>query len=352
MRSSFKFYDHFIEVSFKGNTSVDQRIRQIKKIRAIVEHSRKMNLIIKMHKGSGIFDHKELSEVMESIHREDLSLRNRSLFIKVAICLIDFSLEEFELHSRMLKAKDINNIAFFEDTKTAIRWLELRTTLSDVTAFFQPIVNLETGHIVGYEALARKVVEGEIVPIKRWLPQLLNEKDGPILLTEKMISVAKGHAKKLSDGQYISVNFEVENINKQDLHRILSPCAKSTMEKRLVIELCESGKLSLESLNDISSSPIPNIRLSLDDVGAGASRLLAIAGLKPWSIKLDKAVIDNLSHDDVFSFVSYFSKWANESNIKIVAEGIETRDMADLCIKAGIGYGQGFFFYRPAPKLV
>ncbi|QOL25855.1 EAL domain-containing protein [Thalassotalea sp. LPB0316] len=352
MSNIAKLRDQYIEVNFEGQPSLEKRIQQIRKIINIVIHTRKMHLLINMKGGSGIFNNEDTRKVIDFIHKEDWSLRNRRTFIKVAVYSTEIPVEEFDLHMKILKAKDIQNVHFFGSRQAALDWLDIKTSLDDVTAFYQPIVKLTTGEIIGYEALARKIKDNNTMPTKAWLPKVLNEKDGPLMLTEKMLALASKQVRNLNDKQFISVNFEADNFNCKDLTRLLTPYVKSPFKKHLVVEICESGQLNNNCLKELEGTPIPDIRLSLDDIGSGASRFLIMAEARPYAIKLDQVVSEQLSNQDVFEFVCYFTKWAHQTGTMIVAEGVENQEIADRCIAAGIDYAQGIHFYEPAKKLI
>ncbi|RED49942.1 EAL domain-containing protein [Aestuariispira insulae] len=91
--------------------------------------------------------------------------------------------------------------------------------------------------------------------------------------------------------------------------------------------------------------------VALDDLGAGYSTLTLLGDLQPDYVKLDKDLIRNV-HGDRYraEMVSRIISLAHEFEIRVIAEGIETREEAAWLTSQKVDFMQGFFFARPAPE--
>ncbi|MEW6997016.1 EAL domain-containing protein [Colwelliaceae bacterium BS250] len=322
------------------------------KVIALVSKTRSKYLLVRLQSDANFPEQKHVDDLLDKIKQEYLKLRNINIFIKVAIYAPFSSIDIVEYTNEKLLSKDLTAIKFFENINKAINWLDIVSSLDDITAFFQPIVSLENSKIVGYEALARKIVDNEIIPINEWMPQLFNEKQGSYRLSEKILVIAENKSKQLEDDQHISVNFEVSEINSNGIKSLLKPYEQSKFLNKLIVEVCERGDILINHNELIDNIKNLDIRIALDDLGTGHARLLQLLDFSPHLVKLDKKITDRMNDQKVASFISYFCTWCDQNNIYILAEGIETEDIAIACQCVGIKYGQGFLFGKPQAELV
>ncbi|MCU1431809.1 MAG: diguanylate phosphodiesterase with sensor(s), partial [Actinotalea sp.] len=90
------------------------------------------------------------------------------------------------------------------------------------------------------------------------------------------------------------------------------------------------------------------MRLAIDDVGAGFSSLRHIVLCAPDVIKLDRSIVDGLSHDPVLStLVGALMTFARGNRTTVVAEGVETAEDVHALRDLGVDLAQGWFFGRP-----
>ena len=212
---------------------------------------------------------------------------------------------------------------------------------------FQPIVELEVGAIVGYEALARFPHSGP----DEWFRGAA--KYG--LTTELEVSAimkAIPALTQISKTTYLSVNASVETL----IGRALAAKILSRIGPRLVMELTEhDAVVSYTSLREClvelrGSSTCAGVRLGIDDLGAGYSSLRHVLELDPDVIKLDISLSQGITKDAkraamVASLVSY----SQATEVVLIAEGVETELDLNALKDLGVIYGQGYYLHRPAP---
>ena len=236
---------------------------------------------------------------------------------------------------------------------------ELRRIISsnNLRSVFQPIVSLQTGDVIGYEALTRGPVDSRYVN-----PELLFEEakthdllwDLEILCRSNAIKTFSEH--KSDKLLFVNIDPAVlkdEHFIKGFTKEILTEHNISPMS--LIFEITE--KTSIDSYKNftevINYYKSQGYKIAIDDVGTGYSGLTTIAKTRPNYIKMDMSLITNVTRDNFKkAIIKSFVEFANTTNTKIIAEGIE--DVSDLytLIEIGVHYGQGFLINKPAADLL
>lgn len=352
MSNSVVIRDNLLHVTLEGEIDLSRRLAHVDRLFSIINHKFIRYLYIKVSRLSLLNSLDEINQVVEKIRVNDWKLRQQGRIIKIAVKVARGSLDEYSRHIKVCGAKGVDNLIFFDSEKKALTWLDIESDLTHITAFFQPIVTLDTGEVEGYEALARKVIDNKIVPINQWLPFLLNQKNGSKRLASKILLVIKEKLKNAQDSQYISLNMELSDLNREAIDEIMEPIQSTKYNKRVVLEVCEREEYDIDKDTMLRELNESGVRIAIDDLGAGASRLLSLIDLSPELIKLDISVVHRMNESKVVNLVKLLINWANINKVKIIAEGIETKEQAERCRKVGISFGQGFFFAKPEANLV
>ena len=95
------------------------------------------------------------------------------------------------------------------------------------------------------------------------------------------------------------------------------------------------------------------IKLAYDDFGAGQSRLLELIEVPPDCLKFDIGLIRNihLQPSRFQQYVQTLVNMARDLGIQVLAEGVEVKEVADICIQLGFDLAQGYYFGEPSPYL-
>ena len=225
-------------------------------------------------------------------------------------------------------------------------------------AWFQPIQNIETGAIAGYEALARwRHPTLGLIPPDRFIP--VAEQSGAIvalgqLILEKACAAAASWDPRLT----IAVNLSPGQFRKPEelVAAIKDTLARTGLQpSRLYIEITES--LLMEdtprtrfAINELSDH---GVHFSLDDFGAGYSSLSYIQSYPFSEIKIDKKFIDRIATDTVSTaIVASVCVLAERIYMEVVAEGVETRVQQNALRQLGVKLAQGYLYGRPSPNIV
>jgi diguanylate cyclase (GGDEF)-like protein len=242
---------------------------------------------------------------------------------------------------------------------------ELATTLEgsverdEIEAYYQPIVALATGRVIGLEALARwrHPVRGLVLP-DSFIP--LAEETGfmpPIGRTvlrqacEQLQSWRSRH--RFHDELIVSVNLSQSELRNptltQDVEAILAETGMAP--HRLILEITESSAMqdpsgAIEMLGKLRQL---GVRLALDDFGTGYSSLSHLRDFPIDMLKIAKPFVDHIEHDS--TFVDAILRLAATLDLEVVAEGIETREQAEMLGSLGCALGQGYYYARPSEAL-
>ena len=221
---------------------------------------------------------------------------------------------------------------------------------------YQPIINLDTGNLDGFEALVRwPHSERGLVPPIVFIP--IAEEMG--IISEIDTFVLKKACKQLSEWQRrfpagrtltMSTNLSTKNFVLSDLvERISAVLAETGLEPaQLKLEITESvlvenPEVGAKLLKDLRAK---GIILQIDDFGTGYSSLSYLHNLPLDSLKIDRSFVNNLNHHDD-TIIRTIVTLARALNLEVVAEGIETHEQLEQLTALGCDYGQGYLFAKP-----
>lgn len=218
----------------------------------------------------------------------------------------------------------------------------------DFTMAFQPIVDVSNKSIFGYEALVRG-------PNNEGAASVLSQvNDNNRYRFDQAIRVkAIDLAKKLGLQGMLSINFLPNAVYKPET------CIRATLEAakeldfptdRIMFEVTEGEKvLDNDHLRNIFKEYKKHrFTTAIDDFGAGYAGLNLLADWQPDIIKLDMSLTRNVNDDRVRrSLVFGIISICKELDIKVIAEGIESREECLTLADEGVKLFQGYFFARP-----
>ncbi|WP_229069162.1 EAL domain-containing protein [Actinoplanes sp. DH11] len=200
---------------------------------------------------------------------------------------------------------------------------------------FQPIFDLDSGDVAGYEALTRfadgSTPQGGLAAAER---QGLH-----IDLDAALIRAALASAGTLPDGAWLSLNVSPELLRRTgELAQLLAET-----NRPIVLEVHDADRADLENLP-------PNVRIAVDDAGAGYDSLARIEQLKPAFLKLNPAALTEITTSEARqAAIRSLVTFAQSHDCTLIAEGIETAPQRDALLACGVPLGQGFYLGRPAP---
>ncbi|HVA07423.1 MAG TPA: bifunctional diguanylate cyclase/phosphodiesterase, partial [Acidimicrobiales bacterium] len=239
-------------------------------------------------------------------------------------------------------------------TRTDLEWVLQR---NELTIHYQPIIDISTGKLSGFEALVRwnHPSRGELHP-DDWIA--LAEESGMIASIGKWVLVNACHQAALwqaTSGQdlTIAVNVSARQLQGQTLvEEIASALEESNLNANsLILEITESATVvDTESvINRLESLKSLGVGLSIDDFGTGYSSLSYLRRFPVDYLKVDRSFVAELvtSSEDL-AIVSHVINLGHSLGLKVVAEGVETSEQLDKLCEMGCDQAQGFRWRHPA----
>ncbi|GAA4935870.1 putative bifunctional diguanylate cyclase/phosphodiesterase [Actinoplanes utahensis] len=222
--------------------------------------------------------------------------------------------------------------------------------------YFQPIVRMSEGAVIGVEALARwwRPGIGLVNPQEFITPA---EKTGLIVpLDRTMLEQAcrQGAAwRRQGHDLLISANVSGFHLGDPGLTAVVTALLDDTglPAESLQLEITESADVD-QHLAVLAELDEMDIRLALDDFGTGYAGLASLSALPVTTVKLAAKLVRALDDPDdaaAAAVVKHMIKLCHELNITVVAEGVETERQDEQLNRMGCDYGQGFLYGRPDP---
>ena len=310
------------------------------------------------------------------LFNKTLNIDNKQMFITASIGVALYPKDGTDTNtilknadSAMYKAKELgkNRFILFDpqmylklERKTCIERI-LRSAIenNELSINYQPQYDAQKNEIFGFEALLRlnskelgfvsplefiSVAEecGYITKISRWV---INES-------------CKQTVKWLNRGykfKSMSINISSVDIQQSDFLESIKDILKSTGINPNIIELEITETVLMQSLdssiNILEKLMEMGIRIALDDFGTGYSSLNYLGRIPISTLKIDKSFIDNItSSKKKESMINNIIQMAHSMDLKVVAEGVETKEQLSILKDRDCNYIQGYYFSKPLPE--
>jgi diguanylate cyclase (GGDEF)-like protein/PAS domain S-box-containing protein len=265
----------------------------------------------------------------------------------------------------LAKERGKNNYQFYTDQLNGLsfRKMELENGLrkaleqEQLMLHYQPQVNLETGKIIGVEALLRwQHPEKGIISPAEFIP--LAEETGLIVpLGKWVLQKAAAQNKAWQDKEYepipISVNISVRQLQEDRFIETVQQILDETGLKPMYLDLeitesimqnSEKTAMILNQLKDLG------VTLAIDDFGTGYSSLSLLKHLPIDKIKIDKSFVDDIiHHSNQGAMVKTIIDMGHNLQFDVIAEGVEEEEQVQFLLNNGCLVGQGYHFSRPLP---
>ena len=350
----------------------------IEKLYCTAKKKLKRNELIAYHENAefGILltytDRAQLSSRIEMLEKElSTVLPNMKLYFGIGVCEVKPGERDVEtLYNNALIACDLLGeeaelqIAFFDEEMNKQKmWerkvedeMERALTNKEFKVYLQPKISAKQEILAGAEALVRWIhpVDG-FIPPNRFIP--IFEQNGFILkLDDYMLEeVARIQAQWISEGRRIvpiSVNVSRAHFTREDLAEHICKIVDKYKVPHDVIEL-ELTESAFFDDKKVLLGTVQKLRnfgfiVSMDDFGAGYSSLNSLKELQIDVLKIDADFFrgENVEERGML-IVSEVIDLAKKLNMKIVAEGIESREQVDFLIEQECDLIQGYFFAKP-----
>ncbi len=236
---------------------------------------------------------------------------------------------------------------------------EIQNALEDqeIEYFVQPIVNAVSGHIVGFEALARWIKSnGEIYEPKKFIDILYQTVRQPkyFKLKARMRFELLKALEKFPD-QYLSFNMKIELLSHEnaakEVHESILGSA-FIQNREIILELSERA-ITERTNSDLVIKQLEKLKLigykiALDDFGIESSNIQRLQDYPIDIVKVDRRFIKKIGTDDTANLLlSALIKLVTTLNLKIIIEGVETEAQRQKLLSMGTPFHQGFLYCKP-----
>ncbi|WP_195539782.1 putative bifunctional diguanylate cyclase/phosphodiesterase [Eubacterium maltosivorans] len=228
-------------------------------------------------------------------------------------------------------------------------------------AYYQPKYNIETGEIMGAEALVRwnHPTRGVLSPA-HFIPVF--EANGFVVqldfyIFKKVCRTLAGQFKNNEPAVPVAVNFSSRHFANPGFADEIRRIAEllSVPPSFLEIEITETVLMENwdETITQTCKLREMGFSVALDDFGTGYSSMGVLQELPVDVIKIDRSFINrDLSEHRNAMFITGIVNIARVLNLRIICEGVETREQADFLKKNGVLFVQGYYYSRPVPEAV
>jgi PAS domain S-box-containing protein len=233
---------------------------------------------------------------------------------------------------------------------------DLRRALesNEIIPYFQPLIELRTGLLSGFEALARwQHPQRGLISPNEFIP--LAEKSGLHgLLTGKLLSAVFVAAKDIPPHLTLSINISLTQLTDLTLPRHIWSAAEHAKFPlhRLILEITESALVGNTEYAARIATELKEqgSRLALDDFGTGYSSLRHLQLLPFDELKIDASFVRSMTHTrESRKIAAAIVGLGNSLMLTTVAEGVEDQTIADMLLWLGCDIGQGWLYGRPVP---
>lgn len=324
----------------------------------------------------GVKDISDALRVADRIQRALLSpfeLLEHEVCTSVCIGIVEsvsnYSREEDVLRDAdiaMYRAKEKGKAEYkifdSEMHNSAIKLLKMEADLrravenGELLVYYQPIISLTDGNIVGAEALVRwqRPEFGLILP-HGFIT--LAEDSGLILsIGEWMLRMACAQNKAWQDEGYqhlfVGVNISSRQFQHQDLPSLIKSILRETGldPRHFNAEITESIAMEENSIKILNKLSELGIQISIDDFGTGYSSLGSLKSFPINTLKIDKSFIRDIAKNpNVEEIIKAIIGMAQNLKMQVVSEGVETEEQLEFLRGLGCEKVQGYFFSHPVP---
>ncbi len=219
-----------------------------------------------------------------------------------------------------------------------------------IQAYFQPILNLASNRIEKYEALARMVDHGTVMPPMQFLEAMRRTRLLPRLTVEMATQTAAVFA---GNDLEFSLNIGLQDLRDDHmLGKLLGILRQQNIKpERVVIEILEDGEI-YQFIAAIEEYKASGFKIAIDDFGTGYSNFSKLQQLSVDYLKIDGSLIKDIaSSQRACKIAQTISDYARQINARTIAEFVADEAILETVRSIGIDYAQGYYIGVPDPVL-
>lgn len=220
--------------------------------------------------------------------------------------------------------------------------------------YYQPIVDLNTGCVAGFEALTRMIApDGVVQSVGDRIVEIEQDSETLYAFMRHMLSSIGRDLVPLFEkhpGFYVSVNIPPVVLGGGRIKSMTDDLHLAAHVHRIVAEVTERQALTDIGRKALELARQQGIRIAVDDFGTGHSGIEQIAGFDFDILKIDHSLIaPALTNRTSGRMIRAIVAFATALRMRTVAEGVETWEQAFFMRAAGVDYGQGWYWSKALP---
>lgn len=255
----------------------------------------------------------------------------------------------YQIFDRQMSLTMLNRLTLENDLQRALEHQEFVT-------YYQPIVNLQTQKVVGFEALVRwqhpdrhMVLPGEFIPCMEETGLIVPV--GMLVLKQACQQLRAWHQRGWTQ-LTMSVNLSVRQFTcptlLADIDRVLAETAVNPAHLKLEITesaIVDNAQKAIALTEQLRSR---QIQISIDDFGTGYSSLGQLHCFSVDNLKIDRSFVNQIQAGNRnYQVVNTIITLSNQLELAVIAEGIETTQQLQCLQQLGCEFGQGYLFSKP-----
>jgi len=328
--------------------------------------------IVLLERVDGEYGATQVAEKLMTMFEQPFTVADHELFVTCSVGIslypddaldLNMLIRNADVAMYQAKARGRNGYRFYAPSMTGegVERLRLETFLrrslekNEMFLNYQPQVEIDTGRLVGVEALVRwNHPELGLVPPVRFIP--LAEDSGFInqlgkwVLDEACRQMMRWQAQGLRVPK-MAVNLSVKQFERGSIAGMVADILKETglEPQRLQLEVTESVIMNTgDALGFINDLHAIGVGLAIDDFGTGYSSLAYLKQLPVQTLKIDRSFIKDISTDVNDEAIAIaIIQLGKSMHLSVIAEGVETEEQAAFLLRHGCKLAQGYFYSRP-----
>ncbi len=223
-----------------------------------------------------------------------------------------------------------------------------------INTVFQPIISLENGQVLGYEALSRLSIPTSGITTET-LFQIAHQQNRLWELEKLCRAKALENASLQSLQSILFLNVDASTLHDPKFRSgftVKKLREYGIIANRIVIELTEQRAIidMASFVSTVQHYQAQGFQIAIDDFGSGYSGLNRVCELNPGFLKIDMNLIRDIHKDRLKrAAVSSTVEFCHKSSIQVIAEGIECEEELKAVIQLGVDFAQGYHLCRPSP---
>ncbi|MAD81288.1 MAG: diguanylate phosphodiesterase [Planctomycetaceae bacterium] len=218
-----------------------------------------------------------------------------------------------------------------------------------VTPFFQPVVDVATRELLGYEVLGRSPLVGITSPAAMFgAAAKLNLE---VQLSRMLRWEGIQHSLTFPDEPHLFVNTHPAELAESGLAESMQAVRDANPTRPFTLEIHEGAVTNERMMVELRACLDDlDITMAYDDFGAGRARLAELVRVRPEFLKFDISLVHDIhiANEQHQQLVATLVKMVSDLGIIPLAEGVECEEESDTCLQLGFQLGQGYYYGRPA----